>query len=216
MAETSLHVDAIVNLVVILRQLYQDQQAIVLADQFLYYAKGLPRLRVAPDVMLIEGVEPGPRDNYKIWREGAVPSVIFEITSKGTQDKDKVDKKTLYEQIGVAEYWLFDPKGEWIPEKLRGYRLEEETYQPITDGISQVLSLQLTVEDSLVGLYRLDTGEKLLAPYELLDALRSEIRSRQAAEDRAQEAEDRAQEAEDRAQRLAQKLREMGVDPESI
>lgn len=209
LAETSVHVDVIVNLVVILRQLYQGQQAIVLADQFLYYAKGLPRLRVAPDVMLIENVEPGPRDNYKIWEEGSVPSVIFEITSQGTQSQDQAFKKALYEQMGVPEYWLFDPKGEWIAEKLRGYRLYRDEYEPITDAVSQLLGLQLRVEGPLIGLYRLDSGEKLLPPDELLEALRSEIRSRQ-------DAEDRAQQAEDRAERLAQRLRDMGIDPDAV
>lgn len=52
------------------------------------------------------------------------------------------------QSIGVLEYWLFDPKGEWIPEKLRGYRRqanlperEEDllVYEVIADGLSQVL-----------------------------------------------------------------------------
>jgi hypothetical protein len=71
----------------------------------------------------------------------------------------------------VEEYWLFDPKGEWIPEKLRGYRLQGEEYVPITDSISQRLNLRLAVEDTLIGFYRLDTGEKLLIPDELSAAL---------------------------------------------
>jgi hypothetical protein len=71
----------------------------------------------------------------------------------------------------VEEYWLFDPKGEWIPEKLRGYRLQGEEYVPITDSISQRLNLRLVVEDTLIGFYRLDTGEKLLIPDELSAAL---------------------------------------------
>jgi Uma2 family endonuclease len=43
-----------------------------------------------------------------------------------TQSQDEVEKKHLYESIGVTEYWQFDPRGEWIPEKLRGYRLPGE------------------------------------------------------------------------------------------
>jgi hypothetical protein len=43
LAETSVHVDAIINAVVVLRQYLAQQQAIVLADQFLYYAQGLGR-----------------------------------------------------------------------------------------------------------------------------------------------------------------------------
>ncbi|MDH6059536.1 Uma2 family endonuclease [Chrysosporum bergii ANA360D] len=29
---------------------------------------------------------------------------------------------TMYEQLGIVEYWLFDPKGEWVNGKLQGYR----------------------------------------------------------------------------------------------
>lgn len=98
LAETSVHVDAMINAVVALRQYLAGQQAIVLADQFLYYAQGYPKLRVAPDVMVILNVPPGPRDNYKTWEEGQLPVVIFEITSESTKDQDQAYKKTLCQQ----------------------------------------------------------------------------------------------------------------------
>ncbi|MGD1862878.1 MAG: Uma2 family endonuclease [Leptolyngbyaceae cyanobacterium] len=216
LAETSVHVDAIITAVVALRQYLAGQPAIVLADQFLYYAAGFPKLRVAPDVMVIKQVAPGPRDNYKIWEEGAIPSVIFEMTSQGTQKYDQETKRTLYEQLEVPEYWLFDPKGEWIVEKLRGYRLEGDRYISITDGISTALGLRLVIEDTLIGFYRQDTGEKLMAPDELVEALRAEKLVSARAEERAQQAEERAQQAEDRADALAARLRALGVDPEDV
>lgn len=37
------------------------------------------------------------------------PDIIFEIISPGTGRRDRKDKKELYEQFGVAEYWLIDP-----------------------------------------------------------------------------------------------------------
>ncbi|MEM8603275.1 MAG: Uma2 family endonuclease [Cyanobacteria bacterium P01_H01_bin.121] len=173
-AETFDHLYVLLVTLEILKQYLQGQQATVLGNQFLYYAQGFPRLRVAPDVMVIFNVEPGGRDNYKIWEEGQVPMVIFEMTSQGTQTQDEIHKKTLYEQMGVAEYWQFDPKGEWLAAKLQGYRLDNDRYQPIADNQSQVLQLQLVVEDKLIGFYRLDTGEKLLAPQELASSLQSE------------------------------------------
>ena len=109
-AETYDHLYALLTTLEVLKQYLTGRQATVLADQFLYYAQGFPRLRIAPDVMVIFDVEPGGRDNYKTWEEGQVPVVIFEMTSKGTQDQDKTFKRTLYEQLGVLEYWLFDPK----------------------------------------------------------------------------------------------------------
>ncbi|MBE9137484.1 Uma2 family endonuclease [Nodosilinea sp. LEGE 07088] len=173
-AETFVHLYAMLVTLEVLRQYLAGQQATVLSNQFLYYAQGFPKLRVAPDVMVIFDVEPGGRDNYKIWQEGQTPAVIFEMTSAGTQEQDQSFKKTLYAQLEVEEYWLFDPKGDWIPEKLKGYRLQREEYTAITDGISQRLSLRLVVEDTLIGFYRLDTGEKLLIPEELAVSLRQE------------------------------------------
>ncbi|MGF1675918.1 MAG: Uma2 family endonuclease [Rivularia sp. (in: cyanobacteria)] len=188
-AETYTHLYALLTTLEVLRQYFQGQQATVLANQFLYYAQGFPKLRIAPDVMVIFDVEPGGRDNYKIWEEGKVPSVVFEITSKGTQNQDIEYKKTLYEQLEVQEYWLFDPKGEWIQEKLRGYRLRGESYELITDSRSEPLQLRLVIEDQLIGFYREDTGDKLLIPDELATKLSQETQARQEAENRANEAE---------------------------
>lgn len=208
-AETFDHFYALLVTLEVLRQYLTGRQATVLGNQFLYYAQGFPRLRVAPDVMVIFDVEPGGRDNYKTWEEGQVPSVIFEITSPSTRQNDELSKKNLYAQIGVQEYWQFDPRGEWITEKLRGYRLHdfitldgepESVYELIADGHSQALQLRLTVEGLLIGFYRLDTGEKLLIPDELAAALQQETQTRQQAEAIAEE---QRQRAEDLATQLA-------------
>ncbi|WP_414548192.1 Uma2 family endonuclease [Anabaena sp. CCY 0017] len=201
-AETYLHLYAILTTLEVLKQYFTGRQATVLANQFLYYAQGFPRLRVAPDVMVIFDVQPGGRDNYKVWEEGQVPQVVFEMTSTGTQKQDQEQKKLLYEQLGILEYWLFDPKGEWINEKLQGYRLQNEIYHPITDTLSQPLGLRLEVEGELLRFYRLDTGAKLLIPTELAELAE---RERQRAEQEHQ-----------RAERLAERLRALGVDPESL
>lgn len=141
--------------------------------------------------MVIFDVAPGGRDNYKIWEEGQVPKVIFEMTSKGTKNQDQEFKKILYEQLGVFEYWLFDPREEWIKEKLKGYRLQEDTYQLITDGRSEPLQLRLVIEEELIGFYPEDTGEKLLIPNELAEALAQETTARQDAEAKLEETQQR-------------------------
>ncbi|MEG3900115.1 MULTISPECIES: Uma2 family endonuclease [unclassified Microcoleus] len=200
-AETYDHLYAILTTLEVLKQYLAGRPATVLANQLLYYAQGFPKVRVAPDVMVIFDVEPGGRDNYKIWEEGQVPKVIFEMTSPGTQLEDKITKKDLYEGIEVQEYWLFDPKGEWIPEKLRGYRLGVEGYQLITDSRSEVLQLRLEIEGKLIGFYREDNGEKLLIMDELASALKAE---RQRAEAERQHAEVESQRAEAESQRAAE------------
>ena len=105
-AETYDHVYAIFTTLTVLKQYLVDRRASVLANQFLYYAQGFPKVRVAPDVMVIFDVEPGGRDNYKIWEEGQVPKVIFEMTSPGTKSEDIINKKDLYEGIEVQELSL--------------------------------------------------------------------------------------------------------------
>ena len=208
-AETFVHLYALLVTLEVLRQYLEGQQATVLANQFLYYSQGLPKLRVAPDVMVIFDVEPRPRDNYKIWEEGQVPSVIFEMTSKGTQEQDKVFKKTLYEQLGVQEYWLFDPKGEWVENQLEGYRLEHDIYRPIADSRSVPLKLRIKVEEQLIGFYREDNGEKLLIPGELAQALKQEALARQQAEQRAEQERQRAEQERQRAERAEQELADL-------
>ena len=211
--------DAIIETVAVLRnylaEKFSERSPVVLADQFLYYAQGFSRLRVAPDVMVIFDIPQQPYDNYKIWETGQVPSVIFEMTSESTQAHDQSKKRELYESIGVLEYWLFDPKGEWIPEKLCGYRRqanlpekEEDSlvYEAIANGLSQVLGLHLEVEGSLINFYRQDNGEKLLIPSELFAALQTQTQ-------RAESAEERARLAELEAQKLRDRLAALGIEP---
>lgn len=214
-AETFDHLYALLITLEVLRQYLVGEQATVLGNQYLYYAQGYPRLRTAPDVMVIFKVEPGGRDNYKIWEEGQVPSVIFEMTSASTRDQDQGFKRTLYEQLGVQEYWQFDPKGEWIAEQLRGFRLQntpEPTYAPITDGQSQPLQLRLQAEGRLIGFYRLDTGEKLLIPEELAIALRTE---QQRAETEYQRAETERKRSKELAAQLDRYRQLFGELPEN-
>jgi Uma2 family endonuclease len=201
-AETYDHLYAILIVLEVLRQYLTGQQATVLGNQFLYYSQGFPKLRIAPDVMVIFDVQPGGRDNYKIWEEGQVPAVIFEITSPGTKDQDINFKKDLYAQLEVKEYWLFDPKGQWISEKLQGYRLRGETYELITDNLSEPLKLRLAVEDKLIGFYRLDTGEKLLIPSELAAAL-------EQAQAQAEQERQRREEIEAQLDRYRQQFGEL-------
>jgi hypothetical protein len=209
LAESYVHLYAILTTLEVLKQYLAGQQATVLADQFLYYSQGLPSARVAPDVMVIFGVAPGGRDNYKIWDEGQVPSVIFEMTSKGTQDHDRTFKKTLYQQLGVQEYWLFDPKGEWIPGQLEGYRLHREDYEPITDGRSQPLGLRLAPEGEQISFWREDTGEKLLVPEELAQAL-------EQSEQQAEQERQRAEQAEQALRQAVPRLLSLGLSVDQI
>jgi Uma2 family endonuclease len=228
-AETYAHLYAILMTLEVLRQYLSGQRAVVLGNQFLYYAEGQSGKRIAPDVFVCFEVEPDGRDNYKVWEEGSVPAVAFEMTSPSTRDEDEGLKKTLYAQIGIEEYWQFDPKGEWITEKLRGYRLVDGVYRSISDNISLALGLRLEVDDTpqelpmrnyqlrsrnrrraelprrssmaLISFYRLDTGEKLLRPEELkIVAIAAQ---QEASQSRAETIVAQQEASESRAETLA-------------
>jgi len=188
-AETFDHLYVILITIEVLRLYLKDVQACILGNQFLYYEEGNSAKRCAPDVMVIFGVKPGSRDNYKIWEEGKIPRVAFEMTSRGTKEKDNVDKKKLYSQIGIEEYWQFDPKGEWIFEQLRGFRLVNGQYRLIEDSISTALGLRLEVTDALISFYRSDNGKKLLIPAELQEKAELEQEKLKSEQARSQELE---------------------------
>jgi Uma2 family endonuclease len=230
LAETQTHVWVILSLLSMLSR-YLGERAVVFADQFFYYIEGNPRARVAPDVMVVFGIEPGMRRSYKLWEEGQAPGIIIEVTSAGTREMDWGFKKGLYEQIGVREYWLFDPLGEWIEGQLRGYYLDESgVYRSIRDTVSEVLGLRLEPGMGRLDLYRLDNREKLLTPDELAQEL---IQKEQMLEQTHQQLEqkeqelllerrranqemERAERERQRAERLAAYLRSQGINPDEI
>lgn len=105
----------------------------------------------------------------------------------------------------MQEYWLFDPRGEWVVGQLLGYRLLGDVYAVIRDNRCQPLGLRVQVEGELLAFYREDTGEKLLVPGEMVEELQ-----RTAA---ALEQECWARErAEQRVAALSERLRSLGVD----
>ncbi|PZV14545.1 MAG: hypothetical protein DCF20_12940 [Pseudanabaena sp.] len=217
LAETQEHIWAILTTLSILSQYLTGKQAVVFANQFFYYIEKKPRARVAPDVMVVFDIPVKLYGNYKLWEGQQTPAIIFEMTSAGTKETDWNFKKMLYEQLGVQEYWMFDPYGDWIAEQLRGYRLSDEgLYQPITDNCSAVLQLRFQVEGYLLGFYRLDNNQKLLTPDELLLASQEATRQAEEATRQAVEAEQRAQLEKARADRLAEKLRRLGVESDEM
>lgn len=53
------------------------------------------------------------------------PDLLVEIISKGTMDKDRVLKKDLYEEFGVREFWIVDPRN----RSIEVYLLENGRYR---------------------------------------------------------------------------------------
>jgi Uma2 family endonuclease len=169
MAETGIHVLLMMRLLEMLRDHFQAREDVyIAANMYLYYAEGEPKKRRAPDVMFIQGVQGRhERRSFKTWVEHASPSCIIELTSQKTAKEDMKEKKPLYQRLGVSEYFLFDPFGDYLPEQLMGYRLVQgryKTIKPASDGSlrSKELGVRLCPEATNLGLYDLKTGDRLL------------------------------------------------------
>ena len=181
-----------------LRMRYDGRREVyVSADLLVYYEEGNPRVSVAPDVFVVFGVEDRMRGNYKVWEEGKGPDFVLETASPNTWREDVERKPGVYAGLGVREYFLFDPTGEHLTPRLRGYRLVGGAYEPLSavESIdrtlmtisSEVLGLELRAKGGEMRFHDPETGETLLSHNE-------ERGVRLAAEVRADAAEARAEE----------------------
>jgi Uma2 family endonuclease len=178
MAESEIHLNEMVDLLAALRRRYRGVPDVYIGGNlFLYYRQGDPRSVVAPDVFLARGVPGGLRKTFKLWEEGVPPCFIVEVTSGSTRDEDLRKKKSLYEQIGVEEYFLHDPEGDHLSPQLQGFRLFSDRYtsiRPNPDGSldSRTTGLTLRIEGTNLRLIDTVTGERLLWVEELGEKLK--------------------------------------------
>ncbi|HEY9782207.1 MAG TPA: Uma2 family endonuclease [Leptolyngbyaceae cyanobacterium] len=120
------------------------------------------------------------------------PLLVVEVASDNWRE-DYIRKRAEYALIDIPEYWIVDPKKErvWIltnPQSEDGYdRTEFRQSQNIISV--QFSELVLSVE-------------QILSPLIVEELIREDTRSRQ--------------QIEQKTERLAAKLREMGIDPNSV
>ena len=199
-----------------LRARYADREDIYVGgNMLLYYRMNLPGFSVTPDVFMVAGARGNhKRRSWFTWREDAAPAFVMEIASDSTWRHDGAGKRAIYAEIGVTEYWRFDPTGECFSPALIGERLVDGEYQTIevsedADGIlrgySDVLMLNLCVLPDLeLRLYDPERAEWLLNYDE-------EQAARQAAELQVQ-TRDARQAAEERIRQLEALLRAQNND----
>ena len=83
---------------------------------------------------MVQGVAKGERRTYRLWEEGQSPEVVFDISSRGSRLEDLGTKRAVYAMLGVREYFLYDPLGEYLRPPLQGYRLQDGKYQRLLPG----------------------------------------------------------------------------------
>jgi len=195
MGETDVHIREIMYVCQALDEhLRNVQDVYVGADLLLYYVEGNPKMFVVPDVFVTLGVPRGERRIYKLWEEGRPPCLVVEVTSDSTRNEDLIRKKALYERLGVDEYVLHDPLGDYLSPPLQAHRLVNGRYQSIPlepDGSFQSRTVGVTfrMEGRGVRLLGTATGEPILSNEEVREAQRAaeaelaaETRARRAAE----------------------------------
>ena len=137
MAESDVHLLLMLSLIPTLREFFKPQPLVYVGGNMLvFYERGNKRKHVSPDVFVVRGVpkEREPRRRaYLVWEEGRAPDFVVEFTSESTRVEDLDHKMAIYrDELRVREYFLFDPFAEHLDPALRGYRLVEGAYQPIS------------------------------------------------------------------------------------
>jgi Uma2 family endonuclease len=181
MAETDLHRDLMVSLIQRLETWFEADQAVyVSGNLLLFYERGNTRRHISPDVFVVKEVGKQKRDNYLIWEEGKGPDFVIEVTSSSTKREDIKKKFALYRDVlKVPEYFLFDPRGDYLKPPLQGYRLVNGEYEPIKPQDrrfrSEELGLYLEQDGSNLDLYDATTGRRLLSAKEKLSQAEAEL-----------------------------------------
>ena len=180
-AETRFQYDSLTYAAGALDVYFQDRPDVAVeGNRLLYYVEGEPRSRVAPDVFVVFGAPKRRRRTYLLWEEPKGPDFVLEVTSWSTRRRDQGFKRDLYARLGVGEYWLFDPTGDWLDPRLQGNRLADGTYVPLSPiGIeggervlqSAVLGLDVYVDGEEIRFRNPATGRKLLTLEETERAL---------------------------------------------
>ena len=195
--ETDLHRLQMTLLIQCLEWLWQNRKDFYASGNLtIYYS---PRQRKSenfrgPDFFVVLGTERKPRKSWVVWEEdGKYPNVIIEIISDSTGDTDKGLKKQIYQDIfRTPDYFWFDPE----TLEFSGFHLLDGEYQPLEQNPqgwlwSQQLGLYLGVVQEKLRFYTRE-GELIPTPEEV------------------------AQHQKQRSDRLAAKLRELNIDPDTI
>ena len=177
MAETDLHRRDLTDTIQTLEDRFADRPRVyVSGNLMLCYEEGNPRKHVAPDVLVAFDVPKEPnRDHYLVWVEGKAPDFVAEITSKSTKKEDQKTKfETYRDLLRVTEYFLFDPRAEYLKPPLQGFRRVGGDYvsiEPIAGRLpSEVLGLHLERDGERLRLFDPATGQYLLTRLEAREA----------------------------------------------
>jgi len=212
MSDNTLQFKWIVTIKEGLEALFRNNPDVFVAGDLLWYAEeGKPKVRTAPDVMVVFGRPKGYRGSYKQWVEGGIaPQVVFEVLSPGNRKSEIIHKFRFYERYGVEEYYVYDPDNGELAGWLRG-RSGLEDLEEMDGYVSPRLGIGF---EPRAGSDRLriiaPDGQPFLTYVELVEAREAERLRARTAEQLADTERQRAETEHQRAERFAARLRELG------
>jgi Uma2 family endonuclease len=191
--------------------LFRDEEMVFVAGDLLWYpVEGNPKYRVAPDVMVVFGRPKGDRGSYKQWLEDDLaPQVVFEILSPGNTEGEMDRKLQIYARCGVEEYYIYDPD----LNQLKGYQRSDDFFldSPRETILDRIEAMNGWTSPRLGITFRL-IGEDLQIThpdgriFETFDNVATE-RDLLLADKQQLEIEKSKRDA---------KLRELGIDPDTL
>ena len=244
--ESDLHLQQIIILLSCLELLWQEKNDYYASGNLtIYYNEEQLKKRdfCGPDFFVVLDTEKRPRKSWVVWGEqGKYPNVIVEILSDSTANIDRTKKKILYQNtFRTPNYFWFDPNS----LELQGFTILEGQYQAISANDqgylwSEQLGLYLGIFDRKLRYFTVDgrlvptpqeaelqqrqAKEQILLEKEQILSEKEQIllekeQERQAKEQALLEKEQERQAKEQERQakeRLAAKLRELGINPQTI
>jgi Uma2 family endonuclease len=193
-----------------------DENVFIAGDLLWYPVEGNPKRRAAPDVMVAFGRPKGDRGSYKQWEEAGIPpQVVFEILSPGNTVNEMASKLAFYDRHDVEEYYVYDPDTNALSgwERLDGYLTEIPVMQ---DWISPRLGIKFDLSTPPeLQIYRPD-GEVFLSFEQVSQRLAIATHELEMISQTLSTTERELVAETERNQILAAKLRELGIDPDTI
>lgn len=216
--ETDLHLRQMLLLIQCLEWLWKDRQDFYCAGNLtIYYS---PRQRKSeqfrgPDFFVVLGTERKSRKSWVVWEEeGKYPNVIVEILSPKTAATDRGLKKQIYQDIfRTPDYFWFDP----VSLEFKGFQLVGGQYQELQPNPqgwlwSQQLGLFLGIYERQLRFFT-PNDELVETPEAVATIAQQEL---SAAQQELAIAQQKLAQERDQRERLADRLRELGLDPEEI
>lgn len=163
----------------------------------------LPRLQ--PDILVALDRPNYNRNEYDSRLEGKPPDLLAEWLSPRSQASDLIAKPDAYAKMGVREYWVFNPAGQYPGPRIQGWTLRGEapaqSLAVAEDGsiASQILPVKFRIAGDVLELLHRQTGEPLTEVQAVKQQWHHEMELRAAAQEAAAAAQEAAAAAEEAA-----------------